>query len=61
MLQNVAEVDGEMRAASLLDDSSGAVFFDFAAVFPSLARDYMLDVLKSLQIPLHIRNFIGNL
>jgi hypothetical protein len=61
MLQNVVEVDGEMRAASLLSDSSGAVFFDFAAAFPSLAHDYMLDVLESLQIPQHIRNFIGNI
>jgi hypothetical protein len=61
MLQNVVEVDGEMRAASLLAERPGAVFFDFAAAFPSLAHDYMLDVLESLQLPLQFRRFVSNL
>jgi hypothetical protein len=60
-LQNVVEVDGEMRAASLLTDQPGAVFFDFAAAFPSLAHEYMLDILESLHLPLEFRRFVSNL
>ena len=40
MLQIVVEIDGEMRAASLQADRAAAVFFDFAAAFPSLAHDF---------------------
>eukprot|EP00959_Pyramimonas_sp_CCMP1952_P446499 9348868-Pyramimonas_sp.AAC.1 len=34
MLQNVVEIDSDMRAASLQAEQPGAVFFDFAAAFP---------------------------
>ena len=61
MLHNVVEVDGEMRAASLRSEAAGAVFFDFAAAFPSLAHEYMLDVLRSLQLPAQVVAFIANL
>ena len=61
MLQNVVEVDGDMRAVSLQTESDGAVFFDFAAAFPSLAHDYLLDVMNSLQLPRPLCNFVANL
>ena len=61
MLQNVVEVDCEMRAASLQSDRAAAVFFDFAAAFPSLAHDYMLDVLRLLGLPLSFVYFVENL
>ena len=61
LLQNVVEVDGEMRAASLQSERPGAVFFDFAAAFPSLAHGYLLDVLEHLQLPLQLRAFVANL
>jgi len=48
MLQNVVELDCEMRAASLQRERAAAVFFDFAAAFPSLAHDFMMDVLSFL-------------
>ena len=61
MLHNVVEVDAGMRAASLRTDTAGAVFFDFAAAFPSLAHEYMLDVLRSLQVPPEVIRFVANL
>ena len=61
MLQNVVEIDSDMRAASLQAEQPGAVFFDFAAAFPSLAHDFMEDVLEFLELPLPFRLFVSNL
>jgi exonuclease III len=61
MLQNVFEIDGEMRAASLQAEFPAAVFFDFAAAFPSLAHDLLRDVLDHLQLPRQFRAFVANL
>jgi exonuclease III len=61
MLQNVVEIDGEMRAASLQAERPAAVFFDFAAAFPSLAHDFLFDVLEHLRLPRHFRSFVSNL
>lgn len=57
MLHNVVELDGEMRAASLEHDGAAAVFFDFAAAFPSMAHDFLLDVLARLALPQGFRDF----
>ena len=59
MLQNVLDIDGEMRAASLQSEHAAAVFFDFAAAFPSLAHEYLQDVLEYLQLPKTFRNFVS--
>ena len=61
MIQNVTEIDTEMRVASLESDHSAAVFFDFAAAFPSLSHDYLLDVIAYLDSPRPFRNFVANL
>jgi hypothetical protein len=61
MLQNILEIDGEMRAASLQTERPAAVFFDFAAAFPSLAHDFLLDVLGHLRLPRQFRAFVSNL
>ncbi len=61
MLHNVLELDGEMRAASLQAERPAAVFFDFAAAFPSLAHDFMFEVLDHLRLPMQFRTFITNL
>jgi hypothetical protein len=45
----------------LQSDLAGAVFFDFAAAFPSLAHDYLLDVMTSLQLPRALCRFVANL
>ena len=61
MLHNVVELDSEMRAASLQREQAAAVFFDFAAAFPSLAHDFMMDVLSFLNLPLSFIHFVENL
>jgi hypothetical protein len=61
MLHNVLELDGEMRSASLQAERPAAVFFDFAAAFPSLAHDFLQDVMEHLQLPRHFQAFIANL
>ncbi len=50
-----------MRAASLQAEHLAAVFFDFAAAFPSLAHDFLSDVLEHLQLPRQFRAFVANL
>ena len=45
MLQNVLEVDAEMRLASLGRGAAAAIFFDFASAFPSLAHEFLRAVL----------------
>ena len=61
LLQNVVEMDGSMRAASLQHEHAAAVFFDFAAAFPSLAHDFMREVLLHLGLPHSFRCFVANL
>jgi hypothetical protein len=61
MLQNVVEVDTEMRAASLSEKDPAAIFFDFAAAFPSLAHDFLHDTLEYLGLPPAFRLFVANL
>ena len=61
MLHNVVELDCEMRAASLRHERAAAVFFDFAAAFPSLAHDFMMAALTFLGLPHSFVNFIRNL
>jgi hypothetical protein len=58
MLQNVIEVDAEMRLASLDSDTAAAIFFDFAAAFPSLAHDFLHEVLRHLNLPESFCNFV---
>ncbi len=50
MLQNVLEVDAEMRLTSLGSDKSAAIFFDFAAAFPSLAHEFLHAVLRHVKL-----------
>ena len=61
MLQNVIEVDAEMRLASLNSDTAAAIFFDFAAAFPSLAHDFLHEVLRHLNLPESFCNFVRSL
>ena len=58
LIQNVVEIDGEMRVASALGENSAAVFFDFAAAFPSLSHDFLHAVLAHVQLPATIRRFV---
>ena len=55
LIHNVVEVDTAMRMVSLTAEAPGALFFDFAAAFPSLAHDYLHAVLAHLGLPLSFR------
>ena len=58
MLQNVVEVDGEMRHCCMDGTDPAAVFFDFAAAFPSLSHEYLHAVLEHLGIPASFRHLV---
>lgn len=61
MLHSVVDVVSEMRAASLEHDGAAAVFVDFAATWPSLAHDFLFDVITHLALPQGFRDFVANL
>jgi hypothetical protein len=61
LIHNVVEVDTAMRMVSLTAEAPGALFFDFAAAFPSLAHDYLHAVLAHLGLPLSFRYFVDAL
>eukprot|EP00959_Pyramimonas_sp_CCMP1952_P235012 4910802-Pyramimonas_sp.AAC.1 len=51
MLANVIDVDEAMQTAALTCEDGAAIFFDFAAAFPSVGQDFLLDVLADSGIP----------
>jgi hypothetical protein len=55
LLSNVLDVDMDMRLASAGVESLGAVFFDLAAAFPSIANEFMAAVLERVGIPQEVR------
>lgn len=61
LLCNVLDVDESMRLASLQGEDPGAVFFDFAAAFPSIAHEFMKEVLEHIGLPLPVRNLVAAL
>ena len=58
LIQNVVQIDTAMRTAALEQEAAGALFFDFAAAFPSLAHDYLHAVLKHLGLPASFSRFV---
>eukprot|EP00973_Karenia_brevis_P051047 7089614-Karenia_brevis.AAC.1 len=53
MLQNVLDVETAAVCLSRTEAKAAAVFFDYAAAFPSLARHFIWLTLMALQIPIH--------
>ena len=51
MLANVVDVDESMQLTALTAKDGAAVFFDFAAAFPSVGQDFLLEVLTESGIP----------
>ena len=54
MLANVVDLEHYSMMCSLLHKRPAAFLFDFAAAFPSLSQDFLLDMLKLLPIPRHV-------
>ena len=61
MIANIVDVDEEMMHTALRGGEPGAVFFDFAAAFPSISHDYLLEVLVGIGVPPPVMNFIRTL
>ena len=51
MLANVIDMDEQSMRASLSEQDGALLLFDFAAAFPSVARDFLLGVLRYLRVP----------
>ena len=51
MLENVVDVDECMAQTALRGGRGAAIFFDFAAAFPSLGHAYLMNVLRHLGLP----------
>ena len=61
MLSNVVDVDEKMQHTSLCNDGGGALFFDFAAAFPSVSHDFLRAAFRSLGWPRWLTSFIDAL
>lgn len=59
LLHNLVEVDGEMRVASLLQEGEASVFVGFAAAIPSLALEFLVDVVTHMALPRGFREFLA--
>ena len=51
MLRNIFDIDLESMIASLTHRRAALILFDFAAAFPSVSQDLLLEVLRSLGMP----------
>ena len=58
LLSNVVDIDADAQEASLSSEAGGAVFFDFAAAFPSVSHAFLHDVLEHLGVPASFRRFV---
>ncbi|MBM3946426.1 MAG: hypothetical protein FJ315_03360, partial [SAR202 cluster bacterium] len=58
LLSNVIDIDTDMQEASLLSEEGGAVFFHFAAAFPSVSHAFLHDALEHLGVPKSFQRFV---
>ena len=58
MLSNVLDIEHQMACQAWMGEDPGAIFFDFKAASPSLARQFMHEALKEMGVPRRIRRYI---
>ena len=58
MLANVVDIEESMQVTAWTQETGAAIFFDFAAAFPSVCHSFLREVLESVGIPQHILRFI---
>ena len=58
MLANLVDMDEGMVSAMCSSDDGAALFFDFAAAFPSIEHEYMMHVFRHLSWPTWLLRFI---
>ena len=62
MAANIIDLDEAMARTATTQEEGGAVFFDFAAAFPSVSHKFMIDYLRrSGHIPEHVLRYIERL
>jgi len=61
LLKNIIDIDDQMRAAALAGGFPAAIFFDFAAAFPSISQDFLFTTLRDIGLPRETVQFIKNL
>ena len=58
ILKNVLDVDFASMATALKHNHGALVLFDFASAFPSIAQEYMFELLSKLGVPRNALNLI---
>lgn len=59
---NIIDIDGNFRYNHIVNpDNTAAIFFDFAAAFPSLSRRYLFAALETIGIPFTVTHAIKEL
>ena len=59
MAANIVDIEFAMLEAAATSDAGGAIFFDFAAAFPSVEQPLLHSMFASLGWPRWLRNFVG--
>ena len=54
MLQNIIDTETDALSASAISKEAAMILFDFAAAFPSMARQFLWIALRACKIPEHV-------
>eukprot|EP00974_Lingulodinium_polyedra_P056599 5443818-Lingulodinium_polyedra.AAC.1 len=58
MLSNIVDVDEQMVVVAMQEEQGAAVFSDFAAAFPSVSHEFMLDLFAEMGLPEGLLRFV---
>eukprot|EP00974_Lingulodinium_polyedra_P017458 1691992-Lingulodinium_polyedra.AAC.1 len=58
MVANIIDVEEAMLSQAVSSDRGGAIFFDFAAAFPSVEQDMMHEIFRARGWPNWLLNFL---
>ena len=58
ILMNVVDIEDHAMRVALHGTAGATVLFDFAAAFPSLSHDYLLEALELMGLPRAARNLV---
>ena len=59
MLANLVDIDEAMAMSACSSEDGGAMFYDFAAAFPSVEHDFMMEVFRAMDWPAWLLNFVS--
>ena len=61
MLDNLFDVEEAMIVAAATGEGAAALFYDFAAAFPSVEHEVLFEYFSALGWPSWLRNMVWNL